>query len=78
MSGEHAVDAMCGVLGVSRSGYYAWLDRPGSSRVKAEVRLRGKIRAFHEASGGTYGSPRIKIIAQPISRRLKRSSTPAT
>jgi putative transposase len=61
MSGDHATDAMCAVLGVSRSGYYAWLQRPSSPRVRTEIRLRAKIRAFHAASDGTYGSPRIKI-----------------
>jgi transposase InsO family protein len=72
MSGEHAIDAMCGVLGVSRSGYYAWRNRPSSPRVTSEVRLRAKIRALHAASDGTYGSPRIKIdldkAGEPVGR----------
>jgi transposase InsO family protein len=72
MSGEHAIDSMCTVLGVSRSGYYAWLDRPGSPRVTTEVWLRAKIRACHAASDGTYGSPRIKIdldeAGEPVGR----------
>jgi putative transposase len=72
MSGEHAIEPMCAVLGVSRSGYYAWLERPGRARVAAEIGLRAKIRAFHEASGGTYGSPRIKIdldkAGEPVGR----------
>ena len=72
MSGEHPINASCAVLEVSRSGYYAWLDRPGSPRVTAEVGLRAKIRAFHAASDGTYGSPRIKIdldeAGEPVGR----------
>jgi putative transposase len=72
MSGEHAIKSMCAVLEVSRSGYYAWLDQPGSPRAAAEIRLRAKIRAFHAASDGTYGSPRIKIdleqAGEPVGR----------
>jgi len=72
MSGQHPIDSMCAVLSVSRSGYYAWLDRPCSPRVTAEIRLRAKIRAFHAASAGTYGSPRIKIdldeAGEPVGR----------
>jgi putative transposase len=61
MSGEHPINASCAVFEVSRSGYYAWLDRPGSARVTAEISLRAKFRVLHAASRGTYGSPRIKI-----------------
>jgi len=61
MSGEHPIKALCAVLEVSRSGYYAWQGRPASARATAEIALRVKIRALHAASRGTYGSPRIKI-----------------
>jgi RNA polymerase sigma factor (TIGR02999 family) len=40
--------------------------------VKADIRLQAKIQAFHAASGGTYGSPRIKIdleeAGEPVGR----------
>jgi putative transposase len=29
---EFPVHRLCGVLGVSQSGYFAWKDRPGSRR----------------------------------------------
>lgn len=51
---------MCRVLGVSRSGWY-----DGCSRVRPSAReirdseLLEKIRAIHEKSRGTYGSPRV-------------------
>ena len=50
---------MCRVLKVSRSGYYAWRDRPPSVRAREDERLCGLIEEAHELSRGTYGSPRI-------------------
>lgn len=50
---------MCEVLGVSTSGYYDWWDRPESARSRENQRLTAQIRCFHQASRGTYGSPRI-------------------
>ena len=47
------------MLGVSRSGYHDWLDRPESARTMANRKLLSKIRAFHLASRKIYGSPRI-------------------
>ena len=52
---------MCGVLGVSTSGYYAWLGRGPSARAQKDEQLRVKIRQFHAASRGTYGAPRIHV-----------------
>jgi putative transposase len=51
---------MCRVLGVSTSGYYAWLKRPRSVRAQADAVLTELIKQIHEDSDGTYGVPRIK------------------
>jgi len=56
---EFSLSAMCRVLRVHRSGYYAWLSRPESDRSKEDNRLLGQIRESYEASGGVYGSPRV-------------------
>ena len=53
------VEAACEALAISRSGYYAWLDRPESSRSKRRVELAAKIKAVHEQNRRVYGSPRI-------------------
>ena len=53
------VRAMCRVLGVSASGYYAWLTRRPSRRAQEDARLAARIRALHTLSRGTYGAPRI-------------------
>jgi len=46
-------------MGVSRSGYYDWVDRPASARAQRHRMLTEKIRYFHQTSRDTYGSPRI-------------------
>ena len=52
--------ALCRLLGVSRSGYYAWRRRPPSARARADQGLSQRIREIHEQSRGTYGAPRIR------------------
>jgi len=50
---------MCKWLKVSRSGYYAWLNREASIRSIEDKELGAVIRIIHEDSRGTYGSPRV-------------------
>ena len=47
------------MLGVSRSGYYAWRERPSAARTQSNLVLTERIRTIHEHSRGTYGAPRI-------------------
>lgn len=53
------VAALCRVLQVSKSGYYAWAKRPQSARAQRDALLVPQIIASHERSDSTYGSPRI-------------------
>ena len=46
-------------MGVGRSGYYAWRNRPVSKRRMENQEMTEKIRQVFEASKETYGSPRI-------------------
>jgi len=48
-------------MNVSRSGYYASLKRPESTRSKRQKDLLDKIRKTHKDSFGIYGSPTITI-----------------
>ena len=58
---EFSISAMCRVLRVSRSGYYAWLRRPALSRwQRADTDLAPHIMSIHEASRGVYGAPRVQ------------------
>ena len=56
---QFRIGTMCKVLGVSRSGYHAWLDRPRSERSQQNARLLEEIREIHRESRQTYGSPRV-------------------
>lgn len=53
------VEALCGALGVSVSGYYAWRTRQPSQRQEEDAYLLTRIKAVHQAGRGLYGSPRI-------------------
>jgi putative transposase len=68
------IRAMCRVLGVSASGYYAWVGRPLSRRAQEDERLAARIRTIHALSRGTYGVPRIweELIEQGVRMSRKR------
>lgn len=59
---NHEIVRMCDLLGVSRSGYYKWVDRQAAGPSPREQRnedLLVKIRQFHTDSDGVNGAPRI-------------------
>ena len=56
---EFPVRAMCRVLGLSPSGYYAWLKRPPSARAVRDAELIEEIRRIHDDNRRVYGRPRI-------------------
>jgi transposase InsO family protein len=56
---EFAVEVMCEVLEVSKSGFYASVDRPASIRRRRRDELAAKIKAAHEHNRCVYGSPRV-------------------
>ena len=47
------------MLGVSRSGYYAWEGRPPSRRRRRNEELVERIREVHRGRRAAYGSPRV-------------------
>jgi putative transposase len=53
------VNLMCEALGVSRSGFYAWLVRPRSRRSLQDEALAAKVRQSFTGSDRTYGARRI-------------------
>ena len=63
---------LCRALGVSRSGYYAWKQRPPSARAVADAKLVPIIRACHTRSRATYGSPRVHRDLLALSHRVSR------
>jgi len=59
--GDFPVAWMCRRLDVSSSGFYRWSKAKEPKREHRDRQLGTMIRAFHSASGGTYGSPRITL-----------------
>lgn len=56
---EYSVSLMTRVLGVARSGYYAWRSRGVSARAVVNAGITERIRSIHQQSRGTYGYPRV-------------------
>jgi putative transposase len=50
---------LCDALGVSRSGFHAWLGRGPSDRARADEALVPAIRSSFTASARTYGARRV-------------------
>jgi putative transposase len=57
---RHGIAMMCGILKVSKSGYYKWLNRKPSKRVLEEGRLEVEIKAAHKRTRETYGPERLQ------------------
>jgi putative transposase len=76
------VPLMCRILGVSRSGYYAWKNRPPSARAKTDAAITEQIRHIHQRSRGTYqgylrGSPhprRASLRRDPLLHKGSRQT----
>ena len=56
---RYKVMKMAKILGVSRSGYYAWTDRGSSTHEKEDRELSELIAKIFGEHHGRYGSPRI-------------------
>ena len=57
---KYPVAALCRVLKVSESGYYAWATRLPSPRNRENARLEQEIQAAHQRTRGTYGPSRLQ------------------
>ncbi len=56
---ELSIGRRCALLGVSRSGFYAWGSRGPSLRAAENAELVRVMRAIHVEVDRTYGSPRM-------------------
>ena len=69
---EFRLAAMCRVLGVHRSGYYAWLREGVSAREREDQRLLGLIKHHWLASGAVYGYRKITLDLREAGERCSR------
>ena len=71
---NHAVSTLCRVVGVSVSGFYAWLQAIPvvQHRAEADAALRGHIGRIFAARRQVYGSPRIHAELRREGRRHSR------
>jgi putative transposase len=72
--GTWPAEWMCGALGVSRGGFYAWLTRPPSDRSRSDEALTARVRTSFIGSDRTYGARRIwkDVLADGLSCGLHR------
>ena len=68
----YPVAALCRVLGVSASGFYASRARPESIRARRDAELAMRIHASHVTSGYNYGSPRVYQDLKATGTRVAR------
>jgi len=69
---SHSVPLLCKLLGVSKSGYYAWRNRLPSERSRLDAVLSEKIGMIHRNSRATYGAPRVHAELGAIGIRCSR------
>ncbi|MDP3315167.1 MAG: IS3 family transposase [Devosia sp.] len=68
------VSWICGALGVSRSGFHAWLNRSPSRRAQYDEVLVAGIRSSFAGSDRTYGARRVwhDVLAEGLDAGLHR------
>ena len=73
-SKDYSVSRLCGVMQVSRRGYYDWLKRPQSTRERANELLLKEIKRVFYAHREVYGAPRVHrtLVDQGITCGLNR------
>ncbi|WP_191536277.1 IS3-like element IS600 family transposase [Escherichia coli] len=57
---QFPIEAMCQVFGVSRSGYYNWVQHDPSDRKQSDERLKLEIKVAHISTRETYGTRRLQ------------------
>ena len=64
------VRTMCRVLGLSASGYHAWVRRGPSARARRDAQLSERIKEIWSANREVYGRPRIHAELQAGGERI--------
>jgi putative transposase len=66
MAQQYPIKALCEVLGVPRSSYYAWLGREPGRRALDNQRLRENLSRLFVSHRKVYGSPRLTVCLQRL------------
>ena len=77
----YTVSRMCGLLEVSRSGFYKWRksrDGGPSPSQQRRAELDAQVAEFHQASDGVYGAPRILADLRAAGQRVSRKTVAAS
>ncbi len=74
---DFPVTTLCRVLGISPSGFYAWMKRPPSARAEGDMVLLAEIRESHATSDETYGSQEFSGISRMWESGSGRSASHA-
>jgi len=75
---NHTVSRMARLLEVSRSGYYAWAQRPPSKRAVRAERIEAKVAWFHGDSDEVSGAPRILADLREDGETISRKTVAKT
>src|SRR2546422_5354819 len=76
MSTDRGIATLCATLQVSRSGYYAWVERRPGPRAQANATLLALIAVADQESRHTYGSPRVTRRLRARGCRCSRHRVP--
>jgi putative transposase len=71
-TGEFTVETMCRFMQVSRSAYYAWLQRPVTAGEQEDDELTELIKIAFAKSRATYGTRRLKATLLGRDRTVSR------
>ena len=58
---RYPVECLCGVMEVSRSGFYGWRRRPKSKRAQQDEVLTKQIQTIYQQNRRVYGVPRVHL-----------------
>jgi transposase InsO family protein len=60
LASSYPLTLLCRIVGVTRSGYYAWRARVPSAHTRSDAVLTAQITTIFNAARQTYGSPRVQ------------------
>lgn len=69
----HSVKKMAKIFGVSRSGYYKWMNKPLSKREKENILLVNEINEIQNKCRYSYGSPGMTRHLKSLGRRIGKN-----